>query len=424
MKNKSSTPPQRAETKTSSLASRLTDEMASAQYRHRDWFDSIIDALSNESAANQDAIRALIDPGHSAAVLRNAAPLPSPRVGSNVFTSPSVCTHDITVAVDTFVFTVPEPSIAFCTYTAGDTVVYAYPASHASAVTPYNPTIWMRERDYIGVRCTAKSLTIENTTPTISRGGYTLARRITPNFITRDSNFQSGTVALTTYGNMRLLQDIPLTASQFESGSDFARFGPDGAYLVCSLLSEHFDVADDLTKNVFQGMSGLGNPDTTNCNKFLVGTTDSLVGDDVNSTTVFPVVWANGTVLYMEGQTNATFATGFNDQMSTVIALLRPPAGTTQTYSVKEHVRNELLVGARSPDYPKSVAVMPYIDNFNKLLVLSAEMPGMYEASYNGGGKVWNAFKKGLSWVGNKIVKPTLGAALGGFKNAVSGALA
>lgn len=404
------------------LANTIRNEISSRQYANHGWFNTVLSSL-NETG-NQDALRAHIDPGHSASVLMSADPLPTSAVGVNIYSTPSIATYTITVPAGTeqFVYSTVEPSVAFATYVPGAQAASAYPTSHSVVNAPYLPARHMEVRGYMGVRCTAKSLTIENISPVINRGGYCLAKRYAGRAITQNSNFASPPPALVTSSNQRFYWDTPLSAVAFEASASYERFSSDGVYMVASLRSDHFDM-NTIDKGVSQafGSGKVAVPCNSNI-AWLVDPYTTLGAYPVMGVNGAPLVWAPDTV-DTDNANGDCYLSGLDDQTTIVCALLRAPAEHDQTFTVKFHARYEYIVDSASPDYIKSVPSNPSMGKFDEVMVLAAAMPGVYEASYNAGGKVWEAFKKGISWIATNILKPTLGAALGGFKGAVVTAL-
>lgn len=404
--------------------------MAQHQYADHDWLSKNVEQAELELIPPEllDTARALVDPGHDAALLRSAAPLPAEGYGVNVFSAPSAVTATVTVnaSKDVFILTSPEPSIAFIVYTAGDTGAVAFPTSHAFAACPLNPGFHMQARGYSGVRCTAKSITVENTTPQINRGGYVLARRINPVYATVNQN-TTMTIASTSAANQRMFHELPLNANTFEVGTSYDRHSCEGVYTPCALTSLHYDLMDQVWKETTTGAEQPGV--SQNVNELFLSMSGQYFGSDS-----IPVHWTTDMGLD-PALSQSVHCTGCNDQMATSAILLRAPAGYEQTFSVKFHARYEYIVDATSPDFSKSTFVYPDQPALERIIAFAAEMPASFDASYNAGGKVWNAFKKGLGWVAKTIfrtvspvasplLRATGAAALKGFKSAASAALA
>jgi hypothetical protein len=393
-------------------------------YKDHAWLNPVIDQVTGE---HQAAARILIDPGHSADDLRVAPALPAPQYGVNVYSTPSVCTYNIVVPKGTtqLLYTCPDPTVAFLSYQEPFDYAQAFPTSHTAAVDNVVPARYFTKRGYMGVRCTAKSLTVENSTPALSRGGYSLARRLAPKYVTTNKSFVHSTTSLETaaWKNTRMMAEVPLNMSQFTAGSSYEKFDENGCYLVASMVREEYDMEDCVSKTLDHWYDeNAPGSSSTNCGLQLSSPNTVMGSADTGLGFTTATEWAPNTVAY-ENQNGTVFTSGMSDGMSVLCCALIAPSEYNQTYTIKFHARYEYIVDPASPDFVKSMPVSPRMDDFSKLMILAAEMPGMYPASYNGLGKVWNAFKKGLAWVNTTLVKPTLSAAIGGFKNAAIGAL-
>lgn len=388
-----------------------------------------MDRLSLLPAEYFDTARALVDPGHDANILRQAAPLPSPACGLNVYSVPDAVTYSVTVPAggSMLVFTHPDPSIAFVYHDVSTSAYYAVPTAHSMAACPTLPGMTMQSRGYTAARCTAKSLTLDNATPVLNKGGYCLARRMNLPYSTIRYYTVPATLNVTDQYNMRVLGEVPSNAAEFCVGSSYMRHGHDGVYIVSTLQTHDFSWMNKMELEVNR-VYGTSLPGATSVlNQSLVGTTGSYIGVNTNA-----LQWAPGTVNTSGGST-AVFSTGISDQMSVSAVLLVAPSGNDQTFTVKFQGRYEYVVDPVSPDFVKSVQVYPDMNALQLMVAYAAEMPISFDASYNAGGKVWNAFKKGLAWVGSKlsslvkagapILSAAGGAALGAFKDSVTKSL-
>jgi hypothetical protein len=304
------------------------------------------------------------------------------------------------------VFTSPDPAIAFYVHNTA-AYVTAYATSHAVAAYPANPGMYMQQRGYIGVRCTGKSLTIENVSPQLSRGGFCRTRRITALTVVGSLNTSPGNYSdPTVVQNTRFTGDIPLTETDFLAGNMYETFNPEGVYMVSAPVRTQYDLFDHITKEVNPLYAA--QPNTLSVSGV------SLIQTPAKSTgaTGVEVRWEDGTITG-GGTSDNVFSTALHDGMSTEMVLLSAPAEYDQTYMVKFHARYEHIVDATSPDFPKSVTVESDSKALDDIVHFASLMPGHYPASYNGLGKVWNAFKKGISWVANKVVKPVLSPVIG-----------
>jgi hypothetical protein len=391
-------------------AAKIRETVNRDRYPNSDWLQ---EAAQNAliPAEYEETARILVDPGHSAEALRAAKPLPTRAFGASIFSMPSVKTVPITVAAGEtkILFTHPEPSVAFITTEESGGIPYfrAYATSHALAASPTQPGGHMQRRSYSGVRCTAKSLTVENVTPQLSRGGYCLTRRMNQITTVTNINTVPGAVAdMTVLANRRYTGDMPISLADFQQGQVYETYGPEGAYVVAAPVRNTFDMLDNITKEVPYGYTGTQPADLS-----LWGSSAIQLNSSHAGASSYGLYWGSDQ-FDISGKSNYVFATALHDGMTVEAIALTAPASSAQTFSVKFHARYEYLVEPHAPDFAKAIATEADTETLDAIIHFASLMPGSYPASYNNLGKVWRAFKKGVSWVARNLLLPGAKVAL------------
>jgi hypothetical protein len=400
-------------------------KVAEKSYPDRNWLDEVIPDDITIPEQYWKAARILVDPGHDVTPIKDAPPLPNRNFGPPILTLPSAGSFDVTIPAGqtSYIISNPNPSIAFVhVYEDGinGMVARAYAAPHALAKCSTNPGYHMQKNGYLGVRCSAKSLTLTNVSPMVARGGIVRTRRmVTQECITSYYSNTTAVGSLTSGYNVRRWGELPISEGAFMAGSSYNTFdGTSGCYLVSAPIRSTFDVIDSVTKELIRDLGEVQPPETTALCSYQLAPPTQHIGYVADNITVS---WVDGTMSFGETISHGVFTASVHDGMTTEMVAITAPATEAQTFSVKFHARYEYICDPTSADYSKTVSVEADAEALDAIIYYASLLPGAYPESYNGKGKVWNAFVKGLRWVGRNVAMPILRGALGG---AIGGAKA
>jgi hypothetical protein len=382
------------------------ENVAEKRFPNRNWLAQTIPEDMTIPEAYELAARVLVDPGHSADDLRTAGPLPNRNFGASVFTLPSIQTVNVTVSAgETMLLaTTCDPAIAFVSWykTTQGIPALAYSTQVAKSQYPAQYGAFMQQSGYKGVRCTAKSITAENITPQLSRGGMTYSRRINTLNVTTNPYLMIGT-GISGAGNqgVRYIGEYPADVDKFMASGVYNTHDSDGCYVVCAPVRSTYDTFDVFSKEVNKALCANQPTDSV-----LAGVTRLMFGGTNIADSAMLLSW--GDMPTVVGKSEEVFSTGLHDGMSTEVIALSAPASADQTFSIKFHARYEFILDEGSKDFVKSVKVEADAEALDDILHYASLLPGAYPVSYNSLGSVWRAFKKGLAWVGKTIGLPLL----------------
>jgi hypothetical protein len=224
--------------------------------------------------------------------------------------------------------------------------------------------------------------------------------------------------------NDRHWGELPVNSGQFMSSSTFRQYpGAEGCYVVSAPIRSTFDIIDSIPKEV-NVAHGVGQPLEAQTNTTLwLDHPRSAIGDTTAGLSS-QLTWDTKSMPVVAGYSRKVFAASVHDGMSTEVIMITAPADHAQHFSIKFHARYEYVLDSVCTDFSKSVTVEADAEALDDIIHFASLMPGSYPESYNSGGKVWNAFVKGLKWVGKNVAMPILKAAslgaIGGVKTAVA----